>query len=226
MKKYFLLTISFLFAPSIHTDDAPEIEYMALKDCCRHGDLYMVKHYLEKGTHVNRLPDSWEEQRLEATPLYYACDRGHLAIAQELIKAGAHVDDPARDDLDTPLLITIYALCRRHEPNAFDAYFSIVRLLIEHHADVRKGDKRGKTPLMEAVWGSYGLKDQQLLVIQYLVDQGAPVNQTNSEGETALDYIIKHQDYFQTLSAWYERHSEIIQYLESKGAVRGSQLPK
>ena len=69
------------------------------------------------------------------TPLYGACQEGHVAVARLLLDKGAEVDR-AREDGATPL----FAACSHGHVDA-------ARLLLEKGADASRVTKKGTTPL-------------------------------------------------------------------------------
>lgn len=107
-----------------------------------------------------------------------------------LSKAGA----PVNDGRNSPLLV---AACRRDAAAA-----AIVTALIECGADVEALDKRGRTPLLAAVYSS-----ARVDVLAALVAGGASVDACDARGFTCLHH-----------AAIKRSGAEAIQFLRSKGA--------
>jgi ankyrin repeat protein len=107
-----------------------------------------------------------------------------------LCKAGA----PVNEGRNSPLLV---AACRRDAGAA-----AIVTALIECGADVEALDKRGRTPLLAAVYSS-----ARVAVLGALVAGGASLDACDARGFTCLHH-----------AAVKRNGAEAIQFLRSKGA--------
>jgi ankyrin repeat protein len=75
----------------------------------------------------------------QMTALHYAAREGHTAVAEALLKHGAHIDEPEANGV-RPLLLAIQ-----------NDHAETARFLIEHGADVNADDWYGRTPLWAAV---------------------------------------------------------------------------
>ena len=73
-----------------------------LYDAAYRGDMIASKYLISRGADA-----SWRHPTGGASPLYVACECGHLELAKLLLQAGAKADQP-RDDGATPL----YMACR------------------------------------------------------------------------------------------------------------------
>lgn len=99
----------------------------------RKGDLASVKQLLDKGADVNT------KTRYESTPLFFACDRGHLEIARLLIERGAKLN--VHDNFYNATALS-WAMNKKHD--------AIVELMIDKGVDpsdalmssVQNGDKK------------------------------------------------------------------------------------
>ena len=85
----------------------------------RKGDLVAVKHLLDEGANVNA------RTRYDSTPLFFACDRGHLEIARLLIERGADLN--VKDNFYNATALG-WAMSKKHD--------DVVALLVEKGADV------------------------------------------------------------------------------------------
>ena len=99
----------------------------------RKGDLASVKQLLDKGADVNT------KTRYDSTPLFFACDRGHLEVARLLIERGANLD--VHDNFYNASALS-WAVSKKHD--------AVVELLIEKGSDpadalrgaIQNGDKK------------------------------------------------------------------------------------
>ena len=118
---------------------------------CRRGQLDLVRAFLDAGVDIdvgmaNKGPRLWifqSESSLDASdpsPLYFAVDGGHVAVARLLLESGA---DPNRCNTThgptTPLCVAI-------SRNSC----AMVELLLEFGADVDTRGEFGRTPLTSA----------------------------------------------------------------------------
>jgi ankyrin repeat protein len=117
------------------------------------------------------------------TPLHFACQSGHLDVAELLICSGAAVDAPARDGM-TPLLWA-----------AQEGHNGIVRRLLTAGASVNRPDHAGRTALHRAAWRGHAA------VVQQLLQGGADPFLRNRAGQTA-----RHE-------AEQNRHAPVIELL-------------
>ena len=115
---------------------------------------------------------SWYEDRARnngCTPLFIACENGHLAAARRMLESqldnGAEVIDRANHKGMTPL----YVACEKGHVDA-------ARLLLEKDADVDRADKWGQTPLFIACCNGH------VDAARLLLDNGAEVNRAIYKG--------------------------------------------
>jgi ankyrin repeat protein len=83
----------------------------------------------------------------------------------------------------------------------------MVKLLIDHGADVNQKNFRGATPLMGAAVGT------DPAVVKYLIEKGADVNARDPDGHTALMYAESERSVIHA-----EERNEIIQLLKKAAA--------
>lgn len=104
-------------------------------------------------------------------PLGLACYFGHYEVAEYLIKAGAPVNSPSRNDLKAAPLQS--AAAAGHE--------KIADLLLKHGADANIREQGGYTPLHAAA------QNGDIAVIRTLIYGGADLTARSDDGKTPLD---------------------------------------
>ena len=104
------------------------------------------------------------------TALHYASSRGHIVVAERLVRAGKADLEPANKDGEVPLHLAAYG-----------GYLTIVELLLDSGASVDIGNGYGETPLFYAARRGYAA------VARLLMQRGADVDKTSRFGDTALD---------------------------------------
>lgn len=110
------------------------------------------------------------------TALLSACNQADPAITNMLIKAGASVTATYTDrDTISPIMIA-----------AKFGSLHIVRLLMEHGADINYRSHFGVTPLHFAM-----IEKDQPEFVQELLALGANTNARTNNGSTPLDYAVK-----------------------------------
>ena len=125
------------------------------------------------------------------TPLIIACYHGNIRIATLLLQARANINQQDNDG-DTALI----AACTSETPHN-----DLVRLLIQSGADINiKESELQVTALIVAAQCGH------TSIVQYLLDEGAPVNTQDLNGFTSL--MIASQN----------GHSEVVRVLINYGA--------
>ncbi|KAF0693986.1 Aste57867_15099 [Aphanomyces stellatus] len=145
--------------------EANAVEY-PLHEAAREGNIASLKHILSlPRTNVNDI------DQYGLTALHWACDHASdNTAALELLAAGADVND-------------IEQRLFKRRPIHFAALrgsVSMLKLLIEHGADVNACDGQGKTALHCAAHGGY--QD----VVTHLLDEQCDACVVTKEGQTAL----------------------------------------
>ena len=156
-------------------------------EACAVGELSRVKDWIEQQPEwINAYaPDGFQ-------PLGLAAFFGHADVVEFLLARGAAVNSPSRNAMRVMPLHSAIANRRT----------AIVKLLLDHGAEVNAAQADDFTPLHEAAQN--GLLD----VTQWLLDRGANVNpRLSSSGNSPLALAIEHQ------------HGEVVQLLRSQGAA-------
>lgn len=135
---------------------------------CLFGDIAAVSKYIET-VNIDTLTD--KEQR--NTGLHLAIYRGHLKVANYLIKNGAALE-LQNNDGETPLMIA-----SRH------GHLEMVSKLLDAGVNIDTQDKRGLTSLMHAALRNN--KD----IVELLLNEGADKNIQDNNGNTAAIHTIR-----------------------------------
>ena len=132
------------------------------------GDLDLVKHFITAHmADVNRASSSG------VTPLHYAANGGHAAIASVLIAAGADVN-AKNDEGETPLRWA-----------AGGDYVTVVVLLLEAGADVDGRNDDDETPL------HWAARNGRVAPVDALIAGGADVDAQDKDGDTPLHFAAR-----------------------------------
>ncbi|XP_030375768.1 ankyrin repeat and KH domain-containing protein mask isoform X4 [Scaptodrosophila lebanonensis] len=139
----------------------------SLVAACTDNDVNTVKRLLCKGN-VN-LNDASASTDDGESLLSMACSAGYYELAQVLLAmSAAQVEDKGQKD-STPLMEAASA-----------GHLDIVKLLLNHNADVNAHCATGNTPLMFACAGGH------VDVVKVLLKHGANVEEQNENGHTPL----------------------------------------
>ncbi len=177
-----LVIASTLAAGSANATPADEKGELLLA-ATRKGDLAAVKNLLDEGANVNA------RTRYDSTPLFFACDRGHLEVARLLIERGADVN--VKDNFYNASALG-WAMSKKHE--------SLVALLIEKGADASEalyGSIQGGDPvlfglILEKGKLSQATLDEALLVATVLKNEknAGMAKQLEDRGAKAIDFPV------------------------------------
>ena len=111
------------------------------------------------------------------TPLMIAAEAGHTDVVESLLNKGAHVNARSKNKYIPGETALMNAAEKGHTDT--------VQVLLANGADANARDKKGRSPLMEAV------KGRENMVIKALLAHGADVNARDSDGATALIYAAQ-----------------------------------
>uniref|UniRef100_A0ACD6A3N3 Uncharacterized protein n=1 Tax=Avena sativa TaxID=4498 RepID=A0ACD6A3N3_AVESA len=148
-----------------------------------HGQVIAATYFLDKGANPNKKKSSGR-----TTPLHEAAEAGHDEIARLLLSKGASVD--ASSSYGTPLVAA-----------GVRGKFSVMKILLENHADPNKVSWQFGTPLTSTLYGAPERMSEStcLKCVKLLVEAGADVNCTNPETPLAI--------------ATYKRLTRCVEYL-------------
>ena len=159
--------------------------FTALMVACKEGHLDTTELLIDYKADINLVA------KKGMTALAYACVRGHLSIVKLLFKNGA------ADNVNKLIALA----CR-------NANLSLLTFLIELRDKMAVPEQNEFLPLLAA--SAHG---GQLQVVQYLLDNGAPVNQAqDSDGATALMFACQ------------KGYTEVARLLLKHGALVDTQM--
>ena len=137
----------------------------ALNDAAEHGKIEDVKKYLKDDTvNVNCTTNGFGW-----AALHYACNYGHLEIAELLLDHGANIEVRGIDRHDTPLSVASY-----------QGHLSITNFLLDRGANINVCNKYGCNPLHGAC------ESGQESTAKLLLDRGCAINAADEDGDTPL----------------------------------------
>jgi ankyrin repeat protein len=150
----------------------------ALQMACRNGHLDLARLLVACGAELNYVP-SPELTEYSETALCSTVRKGRLEVLEFLLKAGAD-----------PNCVSSAKRYPLHAAIWWNTGFQILRLLIEHGADLSIIDKQGNDALHVAVTAESLEETERLELCRLLLQKGAIVNSQNMRGETALHKAV------------------------------------
>jgi Ankyrin repeats (3 copies)/Ankyrin repeats (many copies) len=111
-------------------------------------------------------------------PLHAAAYSGHSEVARKLIKYNPTYINARDEDESTPLLFASRGHCFKD--------VSVLRLLLEHGADINVQNRIGWTALHGASYKG------ALEVVRLLLERGADVEAKDNDGQTALQVAVRY----------------------------------
>lgn len=143
-----------------------------------------------------------EAERQLYTPLIVAAMNGHYDVVHILLtQLKPNLEKEGRVKFDGHLIEGAPALWVA----AGAGHLNIVKLLIEHGADINHHTKNVSTPVRAACF------DGRLDIIRYLVDHGADINLANGYNNTCL------------MISSYKGHADVVEYLLENDALPNEQ---
>jgi len=156
-----------------------ESSFGPLQKAARNGDLSLVKWSIEQGTSVDQPCDfnRW-------AALHVAAHKGHVEIAEFLLKQGANVNLKDKDGY-TPLHNTADSFVKGRPPKRTEPERNrIAALLLKYGAQVNATINHGETPLHRAVLTN------NVALVQLLIEIGANPNIQQAQGMTPLHFAL------------------------------------
>jgi ankyrin repeat protein len=197
------------------------------------GSAATVKLLLDKGVKAAK------PNRFGNTPIFYAVARGNLEIAHLLLERGAFADE-MNNDGETPLLQAVWRLDRemvtvllvqghaningradRLGETALHAAVrlgdaAMVRLLLQHKADINLTDKAGFTPLLNAAEAGF------MSIVEILFQQGADLAARNQKDSCAFALAAGSTN--RLLLEWLAGKSPAIEFKDKVLALQGAAI--
>lgn len=156
----------------LHVDAEDNHAMTLLQVASRHGHLEIVRFLIDNGATVNAVEiDS-------RSALHFATIRGHLSIVRFLLENKADVNLRKRLGL-TPL----------HVVTQHSKQTDLVRVLLDHGADIEAPDDRGDTPLDWAITFGSGV------MVQELLRQGAILRGRDADGKRPMERAVRGWDW-------------------------------
>ena len=146
-------------------------------------DIDDVKELLENGANPNCI---FDYRSIKYTPLLFALHIDNLKTAMYLIEHGADVNlMPRGNNNHSPPLVQMVSLQTtieyyNYRPDKKENIKKLIRMLLEHGAEVNIQDEFGRTPLMD----SMKIKDSE--TTKMLLEHGADINIQDRNRETAF----------------------------------------
>jgi len=136
---------------------------------CGHGDTSTAEMLLSAGADINALDGEG------ASSLYLACERGKTEFVRLLLIHGANPNIAKGRYRCYPL----HAACT-------GLHYDVVKLLLEHNADVDARNENGETALHYIVSLYHTDMGKSSALVQLLLDAGADINAVNDDGESVV----------------------------------------
>jgi uncharacterized protein len=165
-----ILLAAYHHSPEIATFLANKTVALTIFEASAIGKLNTIIRLL---AHEPELVNAYAEDGFQALGL--AAYFGHLEVAEYLVKAGAPLNSPSRNDLKAAPI----------QSAAAAGHVKIVRMLLEHQADPNVREQGGYTPLHAAAQNGHEE------MIRVLLFAGADPNIKSANGKLPVDLAKK-----------------------------------
>jgi ankyrin repeat protein len=160
--------------------------FAPLFKACRVGNVKVARFLVEKcfaDLEQKGLCVDESHKYHKTTPLWCAAVKGYKLLVEYLLLAGANID-AVTDTGSTPVRSACYS-----------SHLEIVKVLVEHGADITKPNHNGGTCLINSV--------QSVELCKFLLENSAPVNGQDIQFKTAAHYSVEEgfADTFEELVA-------------------------
>ena len=154
----------------------PRIQQLC--DACNKGDLDNARSLVNDNVNING------HCFANATPLTWACFRGHTALVLFLLDKGAKINLKDKNE-HSPLFSAVRGCSAYSTFNHPESCMDVVKILLRDNADIEATDMLDFTPLM------YAAQDENLAMVLFLLRSGANINARTQFGTTALTLAQK-----------------------------------
>ncbi len=211
---------------SINERDTLHNQMTPLHIAAQFGHDSIVDFFIKKGLNPREVTTEESNAFAKHTPLHFAAMNGHTAVVKRLLQEDIGVNEVAKSQF-TPLL---YACAGKRVETIEDTIFyklmwerklitpqqlifeggntAIVKLLLEHGAEVNVRDKKGLTPL------HYAAMEGNLETVKLLLKQGANPNTISQRGESPT-HLATLQQHFEITDAIFSKDAKITPLAET-----------
>ena len=162
-----LETVDLLLDAGANVNSADDHGVTPLAEAAENNSSELVQKLLAAGANPNAAQTSG------MTPLITAAHTGNVEVVNALIARGADVNASTKETGVTALMWAVA-----------DQRRDAAKVLIEHHADVRRSSTKGFTPLL------FAARNGDIETAKLLIAAGADVNERASDGTQVLPFAI------------------------------------
>lgn len=117
------------------------------------------------------------------TPLHTACEASHVGVVEFLLSKGDMINEAETEKRWTPLLLATNPERRNKWMSSPEQYDQLIKLLLEHGANVQATASDGRTVLHNTA------RNGDANLVKVMIEQGADICAVTSDGETALHSV-------------------------------------
>lgn len=193
-----LLNIILPKFPKSHIDSLDGDSMSPLVLAIRNGSLPVMKKLVEMG--ANCLPQS-DESKPQYLPINYACKFGNYEVVEYLLSKSTPDMNLLANQQDVEGLLPLHVISR-------SGHHNLIKLLIEHGAQVNKLDGLNKWPPI-----FYAALEGHVKTTQELVRHGAKLNVVDEDGYNVLYYCVV-EGHIDVLNELLDYHKSIFETTE------------